>query len=56
MAYMCFKCGYKYLTDRQKEEDSKIVTANLGRCVECKEDTIVVHERHYNYGKKPKEN
>lgn len=48
---VCFECGVKYLTPKQKEQGGA-VTAHLGHCVECKESKLVTHIRHYNYLKK----
>jgi len=49
---ICFDCGYKYLTRKQKEGEGRIVTAHEGICCECEEKKLVTSARHYNYQNK----
>lgn len=47
--YICFDCGPKYLTKKQREESGHAVTAHKGECCECKEIKLITSVRHYNY-------
>lgn len=44
---VCFKCGVKYLTEKQILM-KKSIWFNQGVCVECKETKLVTDTKHYN--------
>ena len=46
---VCFDCGVKYLTERQKKNGGNVVTFNIGECCKCKQQKSVTSIRHYNY-------
>ncbi len=49
---ICFDCGLKYLTEKQKKEPDT-VTAWNGWCIECKKNKPVTSTRNFNYLNKP---
>jgi DNA-directed RNA polymerase subunit RPC12/RpoP len=53
--YVCFTCGRKYLTEKQKN-DEHISTFHLGKCGVCNLEKPVTSIRNYNYLIKPEKN
>lgn len=49
---VCFDCGIKYLTRKQRKEGG-VATFFLGTCCECKNLKHVTSIRHYNNLKLP---
>jgi predicted RNA-binding Zn-ribbon protein involved in translation (DUF1610 family) len=52
MKYICFNCGKKYLTEKQKKR-SLVTTCHLGKCDECGKSETITSVRHFNYCIKP---
>lgn len=44
---ICFDCGKKFLTERQKEGEGHLATFHKGECYMCHEEKMVTDIRHY---------
>lgn len=47
--YVCWDCGYKFLTEKQKESRGNAVTFHESTCALCHELKGVCHIRIWNY-------
>ncbi len=45
---VCFDCGVKYLTEKQKQQGGNAVTFHQGICCQCGMEKSVTSVRHYN--------
>ena len=52
--YVCFDCGFDFLTEEQKTGEGACVTAHKGTCCLCNQEKSVTHIRTFNWLNYPK--
>ena len=52
--YICFDCGFDFLTEEQKTGEGACVTAHKSVCGLCAEEKSVTHIRTFNWLNYPK--
>ena len=52
--YICFDCGFEFLTEKQKSGEGGAVTAHKSNCCLCGEEKSVTHIRAFNWLNLPK--